>query len=349
MERGEKALIIITPGFPSDELDTTCLPPVQSFVRAVNRNFPSLKIIILALRYPYTDHSYEWNSNLVIPLNGNQRFRIGLWMKAHNKLKRIVAQEQVIGLLNFWCLEAALIGSFFARLSHLPNLIWVHGQDARKNNPYVKFIRPKANELIALSEFLAIEFTSNHKIRPGHIIPNGIDVTEFTVQETERTIDLIGVGSLIPLKQYSIFIEVVAELAKTIPDLRAALCGAGPDLNTLREKVKALRLEANVTFYGELPHSQVLKMMQRSKLLLHPSTYEGYSTVCLEALYAGCHVVSFTKAENRTIDHWHLVANVSEMISVSSDVLRNTIAFKPTLVHDINDSARQLIKLFNQR
>ncbi len=40
---------------------------------------------------------------------------------------------------------------------------------------------------------------------------------------------------------------------------------------------------------------QVLKRMQRSKIFVHPSAYEGFGVVCLEALYAGAQVVSFVK------------------------------------------------------
>ena len=48
----KNTLIILSPGFAANEEDTTCLPPQQVFVKALNRNFPSLQIIILAFQYP---------------------------------------------------------------------------------------------------------------------------------------------------------------------------------------------------------------------------------------------------------------------------------------------------------
>ena len=46
-------LIILTPGFPQSETDSTCLPMQQSFVRTLTENYPQLKIIILSFQYPY--------------------------------------------------------------------------------------------------------------------------------------------------------------------------------------------------------------------------------------------------------------------------------------------------------
>ena len=48
MEKAEKYLVIITPGFPANEEDTTCLPSQQLLVRALNRIDPALDIVILS-------------------------------------------------------------------------------------------------------------------------------------------------------------------------------------------------------------------------------------------------------------------------------------------------------------
>ena len=35
---------------------------------------------------------------------------------------------------------------------------------------------------------------------------------------------------------------------------------------------------------------------------------------CLEALYAGCHVISFCKPMNTDFEHWHIVNTEEDMI-----------------------------------
>ena len=88
----KKTLIILSPGFAASEEDTTCLPPQQVFVRAMNKNYPSLQIIILAFQYPYFKKKYKWFGNEIISFNGaNKRkfSRVLLWMRVHWVLKKL--------------------------------------------------------------------------------------------------------------------------------------------------------------------------------------------------------------------------------------------------------------------
>ena len=350
MNRGNETLVILSPGFAKDETDTTCLPSQQIFVKALNKNFREINIVIIALHYPYREDQYLWFGNTVISLNGKgfpKFLRPWLWIKAYYRLTKIDKQTKIAGVLSFWCHETALLGKFFASKKKIKHFIWLHGQDARSTNSFVRWINPGSENLIALSDFLADEFERNHNVRPKYIIPNGIDPTLFSTLKPEKQIDVLGVGSLIPLKQYSIFIDVVYELVKYKPTLRAALIGAGPEEKQLRSQIARLNLEPNITLVGEIPHEQVINFMLQSKILLHPSSYEGYSTVCLEALYAACHVVSFQAAENTTIHQWHIVKSKNEMIDWCKRILlQNSVTFAPVLRNTMEDSAKAIVRLF---
>lgn len=341
------ALIIISPGFPRDENDTTCLPAQQAFVKALMRVSTNLNIVIVALQYPPHENEYHWFGHLVIPFNSNKYgwlLRPVLWAKISHRLDRIDCGNS-IGILSFWYSETALIGRRYSRRRNLMHLCWILGQDARKNQ-YARWFRPMPDELVALSDFLADEFYRNHRVRPSHIVPNAVDPLEFKNNSaTERPIDILGVGSLIPLKRYDQFVEVVASLKKDYPSIRAVICGQGPEEGALREKIDERDLQENLSMAGEIEHEKALAMMQQSKILLHPSSYEGYSSACLEALYAGCHVISFTRAENQDIDHWHVVATREEMVAKAAAILKDT-DFSPVLVHTMEDTARKMIELF---
>ena len=347
----ESTLIILTPGFPKDEQDTTCLPPQQVFVKAMNKNFPSLNIIILAFQYPFVTKKYKWFGNDVISFNGDNKgipSRFFLWWRIYKTLKKLKKQKNVTGLLSFWCTECALVGKYFANKNNLKHLIWILGQDAKKNNPYVKWIKPKSEELVAMSDFLSDTFFENYGIKPSHVIPNGIDITSFYESSLARTIDIMGVGSLIPLKRYDVFIEVIADIQKAMPDINVVLCGAGPEERNLKEIICNYHLEKNISLAGNTEHSSVLRSMQKTKIFLHPSRYEGFSTVCLEALYAGTHVISFTKPMYHSIKHWHIVKTKEEMIAKALELLNNAYTqYEPVLPYDINDNAKTMMSLFN--
>jgi glycosyltransferase involved in cell wall biosynthesis len=89
--------------------------------------------------------------------------------------------------------------------------------------------------------------------------------------------------------------------------------------------------------------------MERAKIFLHPSSYEGYSTVCLEALFAGCHVVSFTSAQNSAIDHWHVAADTDGLIGACIDLAVHKPDYTPVLVNTMDESARRMVALFRNQ
>lgn len=352
MNDQNKTLIIISPGFPDNEADTTCLPAQQVFIKTLNEIYPGLTIIILTLIYPYTKKKYQWNKNLVISFNGKSYwkiFRPVLWLEVYLKLQKIQRSNRILGVLTFWCGECALIGHYFSRKFKNNHRIWILGQDAKKENHFVKWINPSPDELIALSDFLKEEFHKNHHIRPSHTITNGIKSSFFSPKNPDtRQIDIFGAGSLIPLKQYDVFIDIIAALKKHFPAIKAVLCGKGPEYDRLLNKIIALNLQSNITLMGELSHPEVLELMQKSKILLHPSVYEGYSTVCLEALYAGCHIVSIASPEKNLHDHWHVTNSEEQMVSMCLSLLSSsTVNFSPVLIHSMEDSAKKIMQLFN--
>jgi glycosyltransferase involved in cell wall biosynthesis len=328
------------------------MPAQQLFVRALNEKFPSLKIIILTIQFPYIDGNYLWCGNRVRAFNGKKYGRVlrpVLWWKVYRSIRNVHSQESLIGILSFWCSETALVGKLFSQKWTIPHLIWILGQDARKQNKFVRWINPRPDELVALSDFLVEEFYQSHSIKPSHVVYNGIDSTLFPKPYETRDIDILGVGSLTKLKQYHLFVDVISKLKETFPHVKAVLTGKGPEENKLRSLVEQLNLQSNITFTGELPHKAALALMMRSKILLHPSLYEGYSTVCLEALYAGCHVISFTSAENSDIKHWRVVPNVEAMTERCREVLRNETDFSPVNTHMSSQSAEAIMKLFHDR
>jgi glycosyltransferase involved in cell wall biosynthesis len=350
MENTPDTLVVLTPGFPRNEEDTTCLPAQQLFIKTINQRFPKLKIFIISFQYPFIKSSYLWHGNRVISLGGGEKgkwVRLSVWLRAWREIKKIKKHAGILGLLSFWCTECAFIGKYFGKFHSLKNFIWILGQDARKDNKYVSLIRPEPQQLIAMSDFLAKEFYKNHGIRPAHVIPNGISFQEPNGTLTNRDIDILGVGSLIPLKQYDVFIELVNELKDNFPSLKVMICGKGPEENRLQLMVQKLGLDKVVLLTGEKAHPEVLKLMKRSKVLLHTSNYEGFSTVCLEALYAGAQVVSFCKPMDEWVRHWYIANNEDEMQEMVLDILNNpSTEFTPVKPYLMEESAAAIIKLF---
>ncbi|WP_428330839.1 glycosyltransferase family 4 protein [Mucilaginibacter sp.] len=350
MKCSQETLVILTPGFPKDEADTTCVPPQQIFVRALKQVCPGLNVIVLTFEYPFHTAEYEWHGIRVIPIGGRDKgrlFRLRTWQKAWLILSKLNKENQLLGLLSFWMGECALVGDKFAKQKKLTHYTWLLGQDAKKGNKYFKWIKPKGDSLIALSDFLAREIKQNYKITPAHIIPVGVDRAMFGTAPVKRDIDILGAGSLIPLKQYHLFVEAIALLKEIFPNIKAVICGKGPEMQQLQTMTMEKGLSANLLFVGEVAHTEVLALMQRSKIFLHPSNYEGFGAVLSEAFYAGAQVVSLTKPMNKDYRHHYVVKDMDEMITIILSILRSKkIDHEPVLICPVEQIAKNMISLF---
>lgn len=348
----KKALLILSPGFPENEADTACLAPQQVFVRALKAENPELHIIVLSFQYPFFAAEYDWHGVRVISFGGRSRgrlFRLNTWLKVWRTLGHLYKQYQIVGLLSFWLGECALVGHYFARIKDIKHRCWMLGQDVKTGNKYAKWIRPKGEELIALSDFIVREFTKNYYVKPLNVIPVGIDTALFGDLPAEKVIHILGAGSLIPLKRFHLFIEAVATVKQYHPDIKTVICGDGPEKEKLLKQIKAKQLESNIILAGELPHHEVLKMMQRSRMLFHPSEYEGFGAVCLEALYAGAEVVSFVKPMDNDITNWHIVNNMEEARQTIRCILNEPESGKKNVsVYEIKDNVRKMMEVFEQ-
>jgi len=350
MESKPETLVILSPGFPANEADTACMPPQQLFVKALKEICPGLNVIVLSFQYPFTAAEYEWHGVKVIAIGGKDKgqvFRMLTWVKAFLILKKLNKQYQLLGLLSFWLGECAFVGDSFAKQNKLNHYCWMLGQDAKKGNKYFNWIKPNGDSLIALSDFVAREVRKNYGILPVYTIPVGIDTSLFAREAVKRDIDVLGAGSLIPLKQYHLFVESISFLKEFFPDIKAVICGKGPEMDRLKELAISLNLKNNLSFAGEIPHGEVLTLMKRSKAFLHTSSYEGFGSVLSEALYAGAQVVSFCKPMDKAYRHHFIVKNKEEMNIRMWEILKNPRPDnEPVLMCPIQQIAKNVISLF---
>ena len=341
------ALLILSPGFAAYENDSTCLPMQQLFVKNLQQLYPRYKIYVLAFHYPFRKSAYHWNGVQVLSFNGRNRgrwYRLFLDAGILRALETLHREHDIQGVISFWYGESAAIGSRFASKYELPFICWISGQDARPKNEYPRRLRLPAHQLAALSDFLQQEFARNHGTRPAYVIPPGMN--DIPLREGPRTTDILGVGSLIPLKQFTILIEMVAALKKEFPRLTCKIVGQGPELKTLQNLLEKYRLDEQVELTGALPHEEVLLLMQRSKLLLHPSAYEGFSGVCMEALAAGMHVISFTRAMDQAIQQWHVVDSKAAMREKAAALLSDaSTRYEPVHPFTMQQTVNEMMAL----
>jgi len=348
LTKSTKHIVILTPGFAAGEDDDTCLPAQQEFVLALQSIRPFWKISIIALQYPYRHASYKWKGIPVYGMGGKNRgkfLRLLSWGKAWRRLRQLHHKDRIDGILSFWYGECALIGKTFAAREGLRHFCWILGQDARPGNRFVSRARVPEGQLVAMSDFLAGEMEKNYGLHPVKIVPNGLPLSGSSFH-FPRTIDIMGAGSLIPLKQYDLFIQCIQRLLPRFPSLLAVLCGKGPEAVKLMRQIRQAGLEQNILMVDEVPHHEVLQYMRRSKIFLHPSLYEGFSTACLEARAEGAEVVSFCQPMKDEIPGWHSVSGLEEMEAILIHLLERQEPVPACLAYRMDDSAESMARLF---
>lgn len=287
MASRKRLLIVLTPGFPQDEQDTTCLTYLQHWVLELQkRDLFDLKVLVF--QYPYEARTYRWNGVEVRALGGKNRkqlHKLWIWMQAFWQIRKWVQRQPDALIQTFWLTDVAWVGEWAARWWRLPLFSTILGQDALPSNPYLKVLNLKRHQLIALSKYVVRDWHL-----PVQVIPFGLPSSP-TPHNAVRPIDLIGIGSLIPLKDYEAFVRITADIRADFPHVQAQLVGEGPEKTKLQAQIEAAGLTKQVQLVGLLPYPEVNSRLQQAKILLHTSTYEAQALVYLEALANGAYLV----------------------------------------------------------
>jgi len=344
-------IIFLVPGFPKDEQDSTCIPALQQYVSHFAKSNLDTKIAVIAFQYPYRKQKYQWHGIDVYPCGGKGRGRIGrliTWLLVIRYVLQVHLQNKAVLIHSFWLEECAFMGQIMSKILLTKHIASIMGQDALKRNSYLKYL-DYSLMVITAGSFNAADFFYNstgHKV--DAIIPIGLDVDNFhlTPHGRDRKIDVIGVGALTALKNYELFIQVIAKLKAFFPDIQAAIIGEGDEYSNLEQMIRKHGLETNIRLLGKLPRSKVIEYMYQSKLLLHPSSYESQGYVFLEALYCGLTVVTFDVGYAKESEKMIICNNKQEMVNHLRLILMNQSDFDPVLMKSIDETVMEFYRLY---
>ncbi|MEZ5084168.1 MAG: glycosyltransferase family 4 protein [Bacteroidales bacterium] len=288
----KKHILFLTPGFPEDENDTSCIPALQIFIRHLQSK-QLFSISVITFQYPYRKNNYVWNGCDVYAIGGRNKkgfFRFLTWQEVLKTANKIHKSNPIDQVHSFWFTECAYVGNKISEKLYIPHSCTFMGQDALPDNNYLKKIK-KLPQIITLSRFHAKTLKDGSGIESDFIIPWGIEEIEFPASQN-KAIDIVGVGNLIPLKAFDSFIKVVKEVKQQIPDIKAEIIGEGPEMENLQRLVEKNGLETNILLRGKMDRAEVLNRMGQSRCLLHLSDFESFGMVLIEARKMGAKVFS---------------------------------------------------------
>jgi len=132
------------------------------------------------------------------------------------------------------------------------------------------------------------------------VIPMGIDVDEYVDSQInhEGTINILFVGRIARVRRIEILLQAVARLS--IPcqlilvggeEKTSSLSKSGY-LDELKNLCKALNINDQVTFVGEVPQDELFNWYSKGDIFVYPSLYENFGQPILEAAAAGLPIIS---------------------------------------------------------
>ncbi len=318
---GQRVLIstlVPTPGgvtvmwqFIVDCLRRRGYEPVIAFYKPYS-SAPSLSVPTFALgrRRPGCDET---------PIDGIEAHAIGAWLpeleftnyRATKHWKHVIAScDFHVGVVGS-CLQVLPFAS-----SGSPFLAWVatpwesDRAERALELPLLRraldrvIIRPGAQRIerrvLQSGRFLALSGYTRRELdriaaRPvvANVLPMPIDSTLFSPRPEQVEPGLVGfVGRFDDArKNAGLFLKSFATLRDSGADVRGMLIGGTPS-DVFLNQVRELGLQESLQFLEFLPRDEVAKLLPRIDVFVIPSSQEGLCIAGLEAMAAGCPVVS---------------------------------------------------------
>lgn len=187
---------------------------------------------------------------------------------------------------------------------------------------------------------LTMNMTPSHTIRKllrkqgvknVKVIPNGITTELFPLQTikppTRQNVELAYVGRISFEKNIDVLLDGVHELNARGINARLRIIGAGPAMDSLKEKTKTLKIEKKVLFKGMISHEKIADALKGSHLAVTASTMETQGLVILESMSLGMPCVGANAMA------------IPEAIKPA----HNGFLFKPRSVKQLADECEKLI------
>lgn len=131
------------------------------------------------------------------------------------------------------------------------------------------------------------------------IISLGVDLKKIaSIPASGDICDIIFVGRLIREKNTDMLLEAISYLKDSMPDIKCHIIGDGPEKERLTELATGCRLQDNVRFCGFIKYDEIIARIKSSKVLVLPSSREGFGIVVIEAFACGTPVVTIKSKRN---------------------------------------------------
>jgi len=257
-----------------------------------------------ALRHPVRCcqiiHTLFTGSNIGVLIKNLVVLPKSLWLA--NLVKKVGADH----IHAQWSSTTATMAMIAGWLSGTPWSFTAHRGDIANNNLLeIKIRKASFNRFISRS---GLEMAKDICCRPvkgyAHIIHMGVQMPSVThsLRPESKGPVILCPANLIPVKGHQYLLEALSILCNRGVKCLLHLAGQGKLRGQLEEQVKTLQITQYVTFLGQIPHDELLKLYREGKIsiVVLPSIdrgnneHEGIPVSLMEAMSYGIPCISTT-------------------------------------------------------
>ena len=274
--------------------------------------FEDLRIIVFSLSsedfidFKLTDNVW------VYPTNSSSKFFyvIDAIKIARNILKEIFFGQTIISVQDPF--ESGIAGVIIKKKTKLPLQVQIHTDlfschffDSSLLNwlrfHLSKYTLKRANGIRVVSKKIENDLIHFAKIKPEKItvLPIYVDIRKITDDPVSVNLHIkypqwkkiiLVASRLEKEKNVALAIMALARALPQIPEVGMVIVGSGREEESLKSKVKSLKLGNNVVF--ESWQQNLISYYKTADLFLNTSNFEGYGMALVEAAAAGCPILT---------------------------------------------------------
>jgi glycosyltransferase involved in cell wall biosynthesis len=237
-----------------------------------------------------------------------------------------------------------------ARLARTPHLVTSarNCQTLGRVRDWANRVAFRASDAIICNGGAVRDFIVERYAAPANkcvVIHNGVDLARFTplrdARGGRRRRLVLGIGRLVPQKDFGLFIEAAALLRRGHADVSFAIVGDGPQRVALERHVGQAGLAGTFAFLGE--RQDVPDLLRDADVLWLSSQWEGLPNVVLEAAACGTPVVARdTGATREIVSHGVTGYLVSERDPAVFAAHTEGLLSDPALLDKMGEAARHV-------
>jgi glycosyltransferase involved in cell wall biosynthesis len=204
--------------------------------------------------------------------------------------KQVKNNKSVI-VVHFISLDA-LIAIIFKKIRGCPVLLYAIGSDVQgiTNSVHyslLKMLVSRADKVLCVNSHIAHQIQQIRKNNDAIVLPTPFRPPISTRRNLRKEYDVISVGALEPFKKHDLLFQACFSLTSKT---KIAIVGDG----SCREHLESLAKKNShhgIQFFGNIPHSEVWKELDRSKVFVNMSAREGLPASILEAIWCEIPVI----------------------------------------------------------